>query len=76
MDLLNTVRLYTDVMSISRQASQRRENTYAKLNGRREEVNALVSKERALDKGGGDDALLAGQTTEESVSESRTGICH
>ena len=50
--------------------------TYTKLNVGREEVDALVSEERALDEAGRDDALLATQATEECIGELGTGIRH
>lgn len=50
--------------------------TYAELNLRREEVDALLSEERALNEGGSNDTLLAVQSTEESIGELSTGVSH
>jgi len=50
--------------------------TYTKLNGGREEVDALVGVERVLDKGGCDDALLAAQGAQEVTGEVSAGVSH
>ena len=50
--------------------------THAKLHVGREEVNALVSEQRALHKGRCDDTLLAVQTTEELMGELGPSIRH
>lgn len=50
--------------------------TYAELNVGREEVDALVSEERALDERGCNDTLLAVQATEQRVGELGTSVCH
>jgi hypothetical protein len=50
--------------------------TYTKLNTGREEVDTLVSVERALDESGRDDALLAAQTTEKRIGELGTSVRH
>jgi hypothetical protein len=50
--------------------------TYTKLNGGREEINALVGVERVLDKGGCDDALLATQAAQQVIGEVSAGVSH
>lgn len=50
--------------------------TYSELDVRREEVNALVREQRALDESGGDDTLLAVQSPQERVGELGTGVRH
>lgn len=75
VDLLNTVRL---VKHQNQQTETFRNggNTYAELNVRSEEVNALVSIQRALDKSRCNDILLAVQATKQSVRKSSTSIRH
>ena len=51
-------------------------DTYAKLNVGREEVDALVGEERALDERGGHDALLAADRAEEVAGEAGAGVRH
>ena len=50
--------------------------TYTKLNGGREEINALVGVERVLDKGGCDHAFLAAQAAQEVIGEASAGVSH
>lgn len=50
--------------------------TYAELDVGGEEVDALVGEQVALDKGGGNDALLSVQTPQQSVGELGTGVGH
>ena len=52
------------------------ESTYAELNVGREEVDALVSKERALHERGRDNTLLAIEGAEEVAGEARTSVRH
>lgn len=50
--------------------------TYTQLNIRREEINALVSKQRALDKRRCDDTLLSVQASQKGVGEFGTCVRH
>ena len=78
MDLLNTVGLEkrkTRSEDASQSASMR-ESTYAELNVGREEVDALVLVERAVDESRLNDALLALGSAEEGLSHAGTGHSH
>ena len=50
--------------------------TYSELDVRREEVNALVREQRALDESGGNNASLAIQSPQERVGELGTRVRH
>lgn len=50
--------------------------TYAKLDVRREVLDALVDVQRAADERRGDHTLLASQAAEERVRKLRASVCH
>lgn len=55
---------------------ERKERTYAELDVRGEEVDALVGEQRALNKGRGHNTLLAIQPAEDGVGELGTSVGH
>ena len=75
MDLLNTIGL-DEIQQSEGHPEIKEDLTYAKLDIRREEFNALVSKERALNEGRGGDTLLAVECAKEVAGEAGTRVCH